>query len=164
MTTQPSLEPLIHSVEVNCSQVAAFDLWTRKPSSWWPMEDHTTFGLDAAAVIIEPGVSGRIYERNTSGSQRDWGRITGWNPPASLSFTWHIYGTASEATDVEISFESIGNERTLVRVVHSGWERLKERGAELRLGNKTGWTDLLAAYSTAINRQPDHEKPGSRSV
>ncbi len=154
---EPSLEPLIHAVEVNCSQADAFDLWVVKPSTWWPMKNHTTFGSEAAAVVIEPGVNGRIYERSTSGSQRDWGCIIAWNPPASIAFTWHIYGSASEATDVEVTFEPLESGRTQVQVVHSGWERLAERAEELRTGNRAGWTDLLAAYSTAINRQPDRE-------
>lgn len=154
---QPSLEPLVHSVEVTCSQAEAFDLWTAKPSTWWPMKDHTRFGSDTSAVVIEPGVKGRLYEQNNSGSQRDWGRISVWNPPANLAFTWHIYGDASEATDVEVSFERLDSKRTRVQIVHSGWERLTGRVVELRIGNKTGWTDLLAAFSTAIIRQSDHE-------
>ncbi len=121
------------------------------------MKDHSTFGEDATAVIIEPVINGRIYERSTSGSQRDWGRITGWDPPSCLAFTWHIYGEASEATDVEVSFENISDLRTRVTIVHSGWEKIANRAAQIREGNKAGWTDLLEAFTTAINRQREHE-------
>lgn len=147
---QPSLEPLVRFIEVNCSQAAAFDLWVFKPSTWWPMSNHTTFGADATAVVFEPGIKGRIYEQNDAGMQREWGRITDWRPPSSVAFTWHIYGSAEEATDVEVSFKRLDEEHTRVTITHSGWERLAERAAEIRDGNKTGWTDLLAAFSTVI--------------
>lgn len=145
------LEPLVYSIEVRCSQSRAFDTWVSRPVTWWPLKDHSTFGAEAAAVVIEPGVGGRIYERNHNGAERDWGRITGWDPPASLGFTWHIYGGPHEATDVEVSFDQIDSARTRVIVTHSGWERLTERAAELRNGNRAGWTALLNAFSRAIN-------------
>ena len=152
---EPSTDPLVSSIEVSCSQADAFELWTSRPSSWWPMRDHTTFGEDAVAVVIEPGTGGRLYETNSAGSQREWGRVTSWDPPRSLAFTWHIYGAANEATDVEVSFETVSDERTLVRIVHTGWERLGKRATELRAGNEAGWRDLLQAFESAVNRHAD---------
>lgn len=149
---QPPLEPLVHSVEVRCSPSKAFDTWVFRPGTWWPLKDHSTFGAEAAAVLIEPGIGGRIYERNRKGDERDWGRITGWEPPSTLGFTWHIYGGPHEATNVEVTFEQIDESRTRVTVVHSGWERLAERAAELRNGNRVGWTALLTAFSAAFDR------------
>ncbi len=149
---QASIKPIVNSVEVRCSPAAAFDKWVFRPGTWWPLIDHSTFGAQAAAVVIEPGLGGRIYERNHEGDERDWGRITGWDPPTTLRFTWHIYGGPHEATDVAVSFDRIVDDLTLVTVVHSGWERLAERVVELRSGNQTGWADLLSAFASAINR------------
>ncbi len=117
------------------------------------MNEHTTFGQDAIAIVIEPGINGKIYELNTSGMMQDWGQITGWDPPSGMAFAWHIYGTADEATDVTVSFDRVEEDRTRVTIVHSGWERLADRAQQLREGNQVGWTHLLEAFSTAINRQ-----------
>ena len=148
--SQPPLEPLVHSVEVRCLQFTAFNTWVFRPGTWWPLKHHSTFGAQAAAIVIEPGVGGRIYERSHDGEERDWGRITGWDPPTTLGFTWHIYGGPHEATNVVVSFERIDDARTRVTVTHSGWERLAERAEELRAGNRAGWTALLDAFSSVF--------------
>lgn len=143
--------PLVNSVTVRRDQATAFDLWVRRPSTWWPVKGHSKFGEAVTAVVIEPHVDGRIYERSIHGETRDWGRITAWDPPRSMSFTWHIYGEPEDATDVEVTFEDTGQGETKVTLVHSGWERLGDRAVALRRANITGWTTVLNAFSSAAN-------------
>ncbi len=115
------------------------------------MKGHSTFGESVTAVVIEPHVDGRIYERSIRGETRDWGRITAWNPPHGMSFKWHIYGEPVDATDVAVTFEHDGQSTTKITVVHSGWERLGDRAAAIRTANQTGWEDVLEAFSSTAN-------------
>jgi hypothetical protein len=64
------------------------------------------------------------------------------------AYLWHIVGDRSDATEVEISFTGAG-ERTTVRIVHAGWERLSAAGPEMRRRNRQGWAGLLDHYRQA---------------
>ncbi len=150
--TQQRFSPLVNSIVVNCSPAAAFDLWTQRPSAWWPIRDHSLSGDTAEAIVFESFADGRIYERDVSGNEHQLGRIVRWNPPVSFNFLWHIYGVEHEATDVEIRFEPVDADRTRVIITHSGWERLGERSNLLRRNNQIGWTDLLEAFANAVSR------------
>jgi hypothetical protein len=68
---QPPLEPLVHSVEVTYAAPAAFDTLVFRPGTWWPLKDHSTFGAQAADIIIQSEVGGRIFERNHNSEERD---------------------------------------------------------------------------------------------
>lgn len=52
--------------DVACPVEHAFSTWTTRMSIWWP-DDHTVFGEPGTAVVLEPVVGGRIYERTTDG-------------------------------------------------------------------------------------------------
>jgi hypothetical protein len=61
---------------------------------------------------------------------------------------WHIVGDRSDATEVEITFTGAA-ERTTVRIVHTGWERLGAAGPEMPHRNRQGWAGLLDHYQEA---------------
>jgi len=79
------------------------------------------------------------------GTTSVWGTVTGWDPPVSVSFTWHPGQPRSWAGDVEVRFIPDGPGRTLVELTHSGWDRRSD-GAEARLGYDCGWDVVLGAY------------------
>ncbi|HZK50994.1 MAG TPA: hypothetical protein VFD47_05470, partial [Actinomycetota bacterium] len=54
----------------------------------------------------------------------------------------------SDATEVEVIFTDLDG-ATTIRIVHRGWERLGEAGAELRKRNRRGWSGLLPHYQSA---------------
>ena len=60
----------------------AFTTWTTRIGSWWPA-DHTVSRSEDAAVVLQAGVGGRIYERTVDGREHDWGEITAWEPPGA---------------------------------------------------------------------------------
>lgn len=93
-------EPLTLSFDVACSVEHAFTTWTTRIATWWP-SDHTVSGGE---VVLEAGPGGRIFERSTDGTERDWGRITVWEPPSMLGYSWHLGRAAEHATEVEIRF------------------------------------------------------------
>lgn len=134
-------EPLDLSFVVRCRPETAFRLWTEAIGKWWPA-DHTVSG-DPAAVVFEGRVGGRVFERARDGSEHEWGRVTLWEPPARLGYTWYLGAESDDATDVRIGFRDGGGEGTVVEIQHQGWERLGTRAADRRERNRAGWESLI---------------------
>ncbi len=142
-------EPLVFDFEVACSQAAAFSTWTQHASTWWPA-DHSVSGERGITVIFEDHEGGRVFERTSSGVEHDWGQVTAWDPPSRLAFTWHLHFAAAEATDVEIRFVALGQDRTRVEIEHRGWERLGDGALQRREGNQRGWESVLPYFMASI--------------
>jgi len=140
------IEPLRIQFEVACTPEHAFEVWTTQTSRWWP-SGHSVSGAPVA-VLIEPGVGGRIYERTAEGGEIDWGEVTVWDPPRRLGYLWHIRRDRTDATDVVISFLAEG-ESTRVEIEHRGWERLGAQGEAWRDANRAGWAGLLPHFVSA---------------
>jgi hypothetical protein len=142
------IEPLRLSFEVVCPLEHAFEIWTARTSSWWPVT-HTVTGERGLEVVFEAREGGRIFERTPSGEEVDWGRITHWEPPRRLAYLWHIRTDRADATEVEINFTDLGDARTLVDIEHRGWERLGSRGPNWRDVNLGGWNGVLPHFRAA---------------
>ncbi|MFL6159819.1 MAG: SRPBCC domain-containing protein [Marmoricola sp.] len=142
-------EALRLTFDVACPPEHAFDVWAHRIDTWWP-RDHTVG--DAVAVLLQEGVGGRIFERDADGAERDWGRVTAWEPPDRLAYTWHIGRDAAEATDVEIRFTEVGPGTTRVQIEQNGWDRFGEQAGPWRDRNRIGWDSLLPHYRDAIER------------
>jgi uncharacterized protein YndB with AHSA1/START domain len=142
------IEPLRLSFEIDCQANHAFDVWTQRLSSWWP-KGHSASGDPATAITLEPHLGGRIYERTSDGTEIDWGRITDWDPPRRLAYLWHIRRDRAEATDVELTFEDLGDGTTRLHIVHTGWERLGAEAQSWRDANTNGWTALIPNFLAA---------------
>jgi uncharacterized protein YndB with AHSA1/START domain len=141
------IEPLKMSFEVACSAEHAFTTWTSRISSWWPA-DHTITAQAGLEVVLEPSVGGRIYERTPTGTEHEWGQVTAWEPPARLAYLWHLRRDRRDATDVEIRFVALAEDRTRVEIEHRGWDRLGD-AVDWRDRNRDGWQTLLPYYSAA---------------
>ena len=151
------MEPLRLEIDLDCSPAHAFATWTARFDQWWP-RSHTVTGAPTA-VMLEPHVGGRLYERAMDGHEIDWGEITVWDPPHRLAYLWYIRRDRSDATDVEITFAGRGDGTTRVEIVHSGWERLGD-GETWRDANRGGWAGLLPSFVTActVPRAPTKER------
>jgi hypothetical protein len=142
------IEPLRLSFVVECPVEHAFVVWTAKTSRWWPVT-HTVTSERGLDVVFEGRLGGRIFERTPTGVEVDWGEITVWEPPRRLGYLWHIRTDRTDATEVEITFEKEGQERTRVDIEHRGWERLGSRGASWRDTNLSGWNGVLPHFVAA---------------
>ena len=131
---------------VACAPEHAFSIWAERTSLWWPPGHSVSGGPEA--VVFEPRPGGRIYERAPGGDEHEWGRVTAWEPPRRLAYSWHLRQDRADATDVEVTFAPIP-EGTAVEIVHSGWERLGARGPDLRERNTRGWAGLLGHFVAA---------------
>lgn len=140
------LDPVRKTIRVGWDIHAAFSRFTAGMSEWWPLATHSVGGEEAVGVVLEEKVGGRVYETQSDGSTSDWGRVTVWEPPERLSFTWHPGRKADGAQLVEVTFiaEKGG---TRLELVHSGWERLGARGASVREKYEEGWEMVLARFA-----------------
>lgn len=145
------IEPLRIDVELDCPPEHAFATWTERFAQWWP-PSHTVSG-DPEAVVLEPRLGGRIFERTDDGREIDWGEITRWDPPHALAYLWHIRRDRADATDVEVRFVPAGSARTRLEIVHSGWERLGAEAERWRDANRGGWSGLLPHFIDAIGKE-----------
>ena len=139
------------SFEVACSAEHAFAVWTSGIGTWWP-PDHTVSG-QPDLVVLESGIGGRIYERTVDGVEHDWGEVTAWDPPAHLSYLWHIGRDRSDATEVAVRFVAQDSTTTRIEIEHRGWERFGAVGAERRHQNGNGWQSLLPAFQAAVTKE-----------
>ena len=148
------------SVTVEASQERAFRVFTEGFATWWPLATHHIGKADAAAAFVEPHEGGRFYERGVDGSECDWGRVFAYEPPSRLVIAWMLGpdwefdADPAHATEVEIRFVAESPTRTRVELEHRGFDRLPERGAEIRdaVAAEGGWGSLLERYAEAASR------------
>ena len=142
------IEPIRLVVELDCPAEHAFEVWTARIATWWPL-DHTVTGQPGLAVILEGRPGGRIFERTPAGAEHDWGEVLAWQPPARLVYSWHLRRDRADATEVEIRFVPVERSRTRVEIEHRAWQRLGAEGEAWRDRNRGGWSTLLPHYRKA---------------
>lgn len=141
-----SVEPVRKSVTVPAAPQRAFELFTAHIQEWWPLHTHSV-GLDhAAGIAFGDGVGAAITETLADGSTSVWGTVTDWEPPHRVAFTWHAGTPEAEATRVEVTFTEESPGSTVVRLVHSGWERRAD-GASVREGYDSGWEPVIGRFA-----------------
>jgi Activator of Hsp90 ATPase homolog 1-like protein len=136
----------------------AFDLFANHMTEWWPAEHHLATS-PVVAMIIEPRVGGRLYDRCEDGSVSVWGQVTEWEPPARFAFAWMITDTWQLETDVEkasrvsVSFSAEGD-RTRVVVVHDEFWRMPDGGQGMAdaVGAPDGWQLGLNRFADFVAR------------
>ena len=64
-------EAIRKTVLVDFAPAEAFELFTTRVSSWWPVETHSYATTRSPDVVFEPRVGGRVYEVTDEGEQ-DW--------------------------------------------------------------------------------------------
>ena len=140
------MEPLTQEFTVACPPEHAFAVWAERTSMWWPAT-HSVSGAPEA-VVIEPRAGGRIYERAPGGAEHEWGRVTAYEPPRRLAYTWHLRQDAADATDVEITFSPAPRDRRGDRPQRLGAAR-RARARTCASATPAGWAGLLPHYLAA---------------
>jgi uncharacterized protein YndB with AHSA1/START domain len=141
-----SVQPVRKTVTVPAAPQRAFELFTAHLHEWWPLATHSVGGDQAAGVAFGDGVGGEIVETLADGTTSVWGTVTDWKPPHRVAFSWHAGTPVAEATLVEVTFTEDEPGSTVVRLVHSGWERRPD-GASIREGYESGWDPVIARYA-----------------
>jgi uncharacterized protein YndB with AHSA1/START domain len=143
------VEPVQKTLHVRCSRERAFEVFTREIGSWWPIGRYSVGESKVEEVVFEEHADGRVYERNDDGTEKDWGRVLAWDPPASFAMAWSPGGDPEKPTRLEVRFEADGD-GTRVDLTHSGWEILAEGAQESRDSYNGGWDTVLGYYTRAF--------------
>ena len=162
MTTQSTSDVHVtRSITVPLTPAAAFDLFTDRMSEFWP-SSHSIGASPFEAVVMEPRVGGRWYERSADGVECSWGRVLAWEPPHRVVLAWQLnadwtYDPGFE-TEVAVTFTDAEPGRTKVELRHGNLERFGERAEEMRATFESpgAWDSILAAYVDAVQPQDDH--------
>jgi uncharacterized protein YndB with AHSA1/START domain len=143
------------AIRVRVSRERAFEAFTTEISEWWRPNMLFQFTeQDTGALSFEPGVGGRFLMLRSDGSKFEIGRITAWNPPSELAFSWRQQSfSADQKTEVLVRFEAAGDE-TRVTVEHFGWDAIpREHVARHRfpldvfqLRHAEWWQSLLGRF------------------
>jgi uncharacterized protein YndB with AHSA1/START domain len=125
---------------------SAFRRFTAQFADWWPRSTHSIGGKLVKQIVFECRDGGQIIEELVDGRRYQWGRVTLWEPPHRVGFTWHPSQNESEAQDVVISFRPDGT-GTMVELVSTGWERMAGNARRARKGYGIGWGSVLSVFA-----------------
>lgn len=143
------IDPIVVEFDVKAPPSHAFDVWTSKPSMWWP-RSHTVTRDPHLSVVFEPFEGGRIYERGSDGAEHEWGEILIWDPPVRIGYLWHLFFDRSQATEITVTFTEIET-GSRVRLVQDGFEKFGDQvGTERRRRTNHAWLELTEHYREAI--------------
>lgn len=148
MTEQTTFPPVEKSILVPWDRTTAFARFTERIHEWWPLKTHAVDPDRVRSCAIEPREGGRIFEVWDDGTERPWGKVTEWDPPRRLAFTWHPGRSEETRQEVRITFHEEGD-GTRLELVHSGWHRLGEKAEETRRQYSPGWDHVLERYAGA---------------
>lgn len=149
MSIHQELEPLVKKVVVPVGVERAFEVFTVEMAAWWPVFSHSVGEAEARGVRLEGAVGGRIVEYGDDGEIATWGTVSDWDPPTTVSFTWHPGQDPQQAGHVTVTFTPV-DDGTELQLVHSGWDKRAD-GERLRTGYDTGWDYVLGQYVAAAS-------------
>ena len=150
MNQQTSETAIRKAVTVSRPVEEAFRVFTEELAEWWPYVTHSVEEENVETVVFECRVGGRVYERAKDGTEHVWGTVLSWDPPSRIVYSWHPGRSEETAQQVAITFTPV-EEGTQVELVHTGWEVLGDRMAEVVASYETGWDTVLGRYVEAAN-------------
>ncbi len=133
--------------EVNRSPDETFDAFMSEASHWWPLDTHSVspyLGEPAPdTVVIERYEGGQIFEISKTGENRIWGIIIDYEEGRRVAFRWYPGLSEAEATTVSVEFEATDDGKTVVTLIHDGWEARGDQAAEIRKNYVEGWAEII---------------------
>ena len=133
-------EPIVKTLQLTCTPEKAFHSFTEEIGKWWPLATHSLAGNKHSICAFEPEVGGRLCETDNEGTEYEWGRVTAWDPPTRLAFTWRVGEASNSEQHVEVTFSPTSS-GTEVRLVHGGWTDSTNWD-----GYQSGWDTVLSGF------------------
>jgi len=144
------LPPVEYRIVVPLAPAAAFELFTKDMSRWWPFKGHSC-AEGAHAVEFEPRVGGAVTEVGAGGSRHLWGTLTQWQPPTAFAMTWHPAQPQEHATRLQVRFTEV-NQGCEVHLIHDGWAARGAQAQASRDSYEGGWAGVLRAYAADASK------------
>ena len=126
----------------------AFDVYVQQMDAWWPRRGVFPYSFAPAEtrplhIRFEARLEGRYYETFLDGSEYEIGRVTAWEPPRRLSYTWRDPSWRGE-TRIALAFLAEG-EGARVVYEQDGFEAagVPDLAAYYRIGCR----QTLSAYA-----------------
>jgi uncharacterized protein YndB with AHSA1/START domain len=115
------------ALRVNASPERAFEVFTRDIELWWRPNGLFSFTpQDTGRLAFERRLGGAFNQTLANGDVFEIGRISVWQPPERLVFSWRQASFAPEqSTEVHVRFEAVGDQ-TRVTVEHFGWDTIPQ--------------------------------------
>ena len=119
------MSAVLVAIRVPATPEDTFDAFTDDIGLWW---------RPSALFLLTPRGDGTLSFENrerlittlASGKVFEIGRVTAWDRPHRLVFTWRqATFTPDQVTAVEVTFQAIG-EDTRVTVTHRGWDTIPQ--------------------------------------
>lgn len=146
--TTTTTEPIRVTATVPLPPEEAFDLFTTRLHTWWPLATHSVFEGNAETCVFEPRVGGRVIERSRTGEESVWAEVLAFDKPHRFVVSWHPGG--GPATEVEVTFTP-ADDGTYVELEHRGWE-VFEMPEEARTSYANGWPVVIGAFESSSLR------------
>lgn len=161
-----NLAPVVREVEVAAPVETCFTTFVDDFAAWWPPEHHVG-ERTITELRIEPQVGGRCYDIDAAGGVNHWGTVLAIEPPTRLVFAWHIQADWSSDHDparqseVEVTFRSLDDARTAVRLEHRHLERHGAGAAGIResISKPGGWGGTMARFGDVAEGRPPRPLP-----
>ncbi|HEX7097839.1 MAG TPA: SRPBCC domain-containing protein [Acidimicrobiia bacterium] len=130
----------------------AFDLFTIRMGTWWPLATHSIAQDEATGIRIEGHIGGQVVELTQSGQEYPWGEILAWDPPHRFVMSWHPRIDPEAAAIVEVTFREV-DDGTELTLEHRGWEEFgDDEGVRLRDQYEPGWDFVLSHFEAELTR------------
>ena len=139
------IAPVVKTVTLKRAAADAFRIFVHETDKWWPLETHALApenNTKAIALIVEPHVGGRVYERTEDGREFDWGEVLAYEPGMRFAMTWQLGRPRASSGEIDVRFEAMSENTCRVTLTHSGWERV-ENGEQMREGYNAGWGEIV---------------------
>jgi uncharacterized protein YndB with AHSA1/START domain len=138
------VSPVVQTMEIEATPERVFSLWTEPEElvRWWP-----------EAAVFEPRVGGAVRLEFKQGNVT--GEVTRFEPPIALAFTWVRNDFPEYPTQVDVSITDLGEGRSRVELVHSGWDTLPgDFVAEWKAIHNAGWQHFLSVLDDLVAGRP----------
>ncbi len=120
---------VVVALRVRATPERAFEAFTAEIGAWWTPNALFAFTPRAPGVLSFEGRE-RLIETREGGKVFEIGRVTVWEPGARLVVGWRqATFTPDMATQVEVTFEAVGEDETRVTVIHTGWDSVPQAHA-----------------------------------
>ena len=155
---KPPVQPIRQTVTVRSDPAGAFDLFTERMGTWWPVDEYSRAvsefeneEVQVARLEFQARMGGRILEHTSDGRILPWAEVIAWHPPHSVIMAWRPHSEPEPPTEVEVTFTPQDG-GTLVELEHRGWERLSQAFREgLYEIYARGWITTLECFAAAAH-------------